>query len=176
MAVGRTRDIGRIGMQINIAGDGHSGARPQEAVVTVNQFRRQQIVAQQPSWSVKIGQDVIEQRRPLAQRGLDPVPFARVDNQRDRVQRPRPIGRRRVAIDVVSDAVIVQQPASFLPAAQQAAVADRGERIDQRTPMRAHRTVGRNEFIVKSGIGLVCQARPFCSDRSPGPRFIPTPH
>jgi hypothetical protein len=109
--------------------------------------------------SVQVGKDRVQQRRALLQGGFNSAPFAMVDDQRHRVQRPRAIGGRRIAIHIVGDAVVMEQPTAFLPATEQTIGADGRQRVDQRVPMRPNGAVGGDEFIVKGGVGLVLPRR-----------------
>ncbi len=123
-AVGRTRDVGRVGMKINFARYGNINAGAQKTFVAEDEFGRQKIVAQQLARPVEVGKNRVQQRRALLQCGFDSAPFAMVDDQRHRVQGPRAIGGRGVAINVVGDAVVMQQTTPLMPAAEQTAGAD----------------------------------------------------
>ena len=113
-----------IQVQVNAAGNRNVPARPQKRGVGKHQLRRQQVSR---AAAAAVRRDPRESRSaawPAARSAASmAVHSAAVDHQRNRIQRPRPDGGLRIAVDVVGDAVFVDQPAAFLPAPRQAGLA-----------------------------------------------------
>ena len=120
-----------------------------------HQLGREHLLAQQTLRPVEIGQDGVEQHGPLDDGGFDGFPFGRIHHQRNRIERPGARGALRIAVDVVGDAVVVDQPLPFAPAAREAVVPHRGERFRQRSPVRAELLAGAQHFVVEAGRGLI---------------------
>ena len=117
-----------------------------------NQVGRQQAVAQQALRSVKVGQDCVEQGRTLPHRGLNCGPFAMVQEHRHRVERPRPVGALRIAVNIVSDAVLMDQAATFLPSAGQARRPDSQHGVGEAAPVGADMASGAKKFVIERRI------------------------
>ena len=60
--------------------------------------------------AVAVGENLVQQRRALDQAGFERAPFVRRDDERNRVELPRTLHAARVAIDVVGDALFVDEP------------------------------------------------------------------
>ena len=91
-------------------------ARAQEARVAEHQLGRQQPSSSSALRAVQIGQQRVEQPRALGQARLDaPATRSADDQQRDR-RAPGPLHALRVAVDVVGDAVLVDQLLGLVPA------------------------------------------------------------
>ena len=118
LPVGRARQIGCVGVQVNASRRLDPPARPQKRRIRKHQFGGQQPFAQQALLPVQIGKNQVEQRRSLDDACLDGLPLGRLHHQRDRIERPGARGALRIAIDVVGNAVVVDEPAAFLPAAR----------------------------------------------------------
>ncbi len=63
----------------------HAGQRPEECRIRKQQGRRKVTAAYQPPGSVNVGQQQIQQLRPLDDAGLDVTPFFRGHQQWNRI-------------------------------------------------------------------------------------------
>ena len=125
-------------MQEDAAGRLDAPAGPQEAGVGKYQLGREHILAQQALRPIEIGQDGVEQRGALDDGGFDVFPLGRIDHERNRIERPGAIGAFRIAIDVVGDAVVVDQAAALRASGElRPLMAHRGRAIPTAPPMRA---------------------------------------
>ena len=94
-------------------------ALAEEAAVAEDQLGGQQTSAQQLAGAVEVGEDQVEQLGPLDHAELDAGPLVAGQQHRDRVEGPGGNGRGRgvggivVAVDVVGDAVVVEQAAGL---------------------------------------------------------------
>ena len=66
-----------------------------------------------------------------------------------------PAGALRIAVDVVGDAVVVDDPPAFLPAAREPGLSHLVERLGQVPPVRAHAPIRGQHLVVVAGIRLV---------------------
>ncbi len=133
----------------------HSPAGPQKARMTEDQVGWQQAVAEQTLRSVKVGQNSIEHGCPLPDCSLNRGPFTMVQDHWDRIERPWPVGTFGIAINVVGDAVLMNQAAPLLPPAGNTRRSDRQHRIGQTAPLRPDSAVRRDELVIERRIGPV---------------------
>jgi hypothetical protein len=104
-------------------------ARPRVIVVAEDQVRRQQAFADQRLRPVVVGRDRIEQRGALGDAGGKALPFRRIDDLRQQVELPRPIGALGVGIHVVGG--------------------------EQRSPLPTDVAVGVEQFVITPRIALL---------------------
>ena len=112
-------------MQVSLARNVYSVARPPESRVPKYQSRGNQAPVKQLLRTVKIGQNQVQQPGPLNQTFLELAPFRRRDDQRDGIQIPRPIHPQGIAVDVVGDSVLTNAVLGRFPPASQFLVAKR---------------------------------------------------
>ena len=124
-------------MQSHVVRHRKSVARSQETRLREHQLRGEVPLAQQALRSVEIGEHAVEQRGALRDGGLDRAPLANREQQRKRIELPRAIHAERVAVDVVGDAVLSDQPIGLTPAPQRLVAAEPRERTHQPAPVRA---------------------------------------
>ena len=94
-------------------------AGPQEIRLAKNQRRRQKARRDQFLRTVAIGQKLIEQGGALDQPGLNLPPLGGVHQQGQRVQLPRALQANRIAMDIESDPLFLNDPArGFVPPPQ----------------------------------------------------------
>ena len=70
---------------------------------------------EQPLLAVEVDEDAIHERRALLESAGDRRPLGRFDQERDRVEFPRPGDPPGVAVDVVGHAVVSDEAASLVP-------------------------------------------------------------
>ena len=101
------------------AGHADLVALAEEAAVAKDQLGGQDTSAQQLAGAVEIGEDQVEQLGPLDYAELDAGPLVAGQQHRDRVEGPGGSGRGGgvggivLAVDVVGDAVVVEQAAGL---------------------------------------------------------------
>ncbi len=142
-AVGVAPDVGGVGEQLLSAGQPDPVRRAQEAVGSEHELGRQQLLGQQLPRTVEVLEDHAQQLRAFDHTALDRLPFAAADQRRHRIQLPaggRVVVVAAVAVDVVGDAVLLQQPPRLLLAAQQLRDADLGQRLRHERPLAADRS------------------------------------
>ena len=103
-----------------------------------NQRRRKPARADEFLRAVAVGENFVQQRRALDQAGFKRAPFVRRDDERNRVQLPRPFHAARIAIDVVGDALFVDEPLAGVRAALQFRRAEFLQCAEQFRVMRTH--------------------------------------
>ena len=118
------------------------------------QLGRDVTLGQQPLRAVEVGQQRIQQPRALRDAGLDGLPLGGRQHERQRIQRPGPVGALRVGVDVVGDAVLDDQPARELERAAHGVGRFVGaQTVDERPPVRAHRALRIVQLVVSSQVG-----------------------
>ena len=68
----------------------HSHAGPEEGRMAEDQLGRDESLGHQPAVAVDVGEDQVEEGDPLGHRRLETGPFGLVDDQRARIEQPRP--------------------------------------------------------------------------------------
>ena len=104
---------------------------------------------QQPLRAIEVGQQRVQQARALRDARLDGLPLRGRQYERQRIQRPGPIGALRVGVDVVGDAVLDDQAARQLERAPHGVGRFVGAQpVDERPPVRAHRALRVGQLVV----------------------------
>ena len=115
-------------------GHAHLVARSQERRVTEHEGRRDQAALEQLAGAVEVGEDEIEELGPLVDPPLDGGPLLGRDDHRDGVDLPPAAAPLGVAVHVVGDAVVVEEPLGLLAAPDQLVDTElgneRGDRVD----------------------------------------------
>ena len=156
LAVWRARQIDSEQVEVGGPGDRNVMAGAPESRIAEDQRGRKIPIQQQLLWTVKIGQDGVEQAGALDQARFEIAPFRRRDKQRDRIQAPRAVGAQRIAIDVVADAVFPDTLACDLPAMSQFLTAERGQRSDVAIPVGAkHARLHAHLVVNARGLAVV---------------------
>ena len=88
MAIGAPREVSGAKLQMTVRGR-YATAGPQERRVRVDQTGRDQARAEQVLRAIDVGQNRIQQSRPLRQRAFEPLPFLDADQQRHQIDAPR---------------------------------------------------------------------------------------
>ncbi len=150
-AAGRiAREIERDEMQKRAARRLDAVARAQIARILKDERRRQYALVQQPLRAIDVGDERVQQTRPLTQSAIEPAPLGAVDDKRQHVERPWPVGTAFGGVDVVRHAVLVHLAsdarlrAREMPRAQ---IGMRGERL----PPAARHAVRIEQFVEMSG-------------------------
>ena len=107
---------------------------------------------------IEIGKNDVQQARPLDEARFQIAPLRSRDQERNRVQTPRPVGSQRIAIDVVADAVFPDPLPRYLPAVGQFLRAERRQRGDVPVPvgtkdagLHAHLVVDARSLAIVGG-------------------------
>ncbi len=148
--------IGRIDRQLALARQTHADTLAQKSTVPVDQFRRQQTIADQRARTVDVIQDQVEQFGALLQTRLDHLPIRLADDVWNDVQRPGPVQVVRVAVDVVGDAVLAKLAAHLLLDSVHLIRAEIGDGLHKWTPMRLNFVLVQPHFVIRARLGLVC--------------------
>lgn len=123
----------------------------EEAGVAVHDFGWQEPALEQESRPVQVGQDEIEQFRPLDEPRLERRPLRRLEDQRDRVEVPRLLdGRGKPPI---GDAVVGKQSLQGSPAFHESTRAEPVDRNAEIPPGRAQLGRRSDHFVPGDGIG-----------------------
>ncbi len=109
--------------------------------------RRQNAFAHQSLRAVDIGQHQIQQRGPLNERIGQRLPGRLIEQQRQRIEFPRPIRPLRRTDDVVGDAAFAQQPLDLFGPLDESRRPGAIHAADELLPRRAELTVGRDHFV-----------------------------
>ncbi len=157
-AIRRARQVDRVVMQPDLPRRLNAATGPQIAMLPVDQRRWQQAFCQHTLLAVQIRQQGIQQTRALRHRHRHALPFVLRQDQRQRVQRPRSIRTIGVGIDVVGNAVLLDASIHKLKATAHLFGRDRIQMAEELSPMRAHRPIGGQHFVVASRAAWVnCQ-------------------
>jgi len=154
----RARQIDRILVQPDTAGRLDALTGPQIAVLAIDQRWRQQAFGKQLLLAVEVGQNGIEQGCPLRDRSRDFGPLFCRDDQRQRVERPRPVGAAGIGVDVVGDPVFLDPSIDEIKATMHFVRRDRVKMNEELPPVRTNSAVGIEHFIVAaSAVGVDCE-------------------
>jgi hypothetical protein len=107
-AIGAARDVDGIEAQVRAAGRRHVDERPHEVRAAGHERAGQAPLADELGRPVNVGQHRLDEARPPDQRGLQPLPLAGLDDERNVGQRPCPVGTLGVFIDAVEHAGFAQ--------------------------------------------------------------------
>ena len=154
-SVGRTRQVGGVEMQKGVAGHVDAVAGPQKIRLGENQRRRKPARTDEFLRAVAVGENFVQQRGALDQTGFERAPFVRRDDERNRVELPRTFHAARVAIDVVGDALLVDEPLAGVRAPRQFRRAEFLQFAEQLRVVRKHFAVRREQFIKRARAALV---------------------
>ncbi len=147
-AIRAARDIDGVKAQMRAAWRRHVGERPHEIGAAGDEGGRQSRRPDQLGRPVDIGEDRLDEVRPLDQRGLQPLPFAGFDDQRNMGQRPGPIDAVLVLVDPIEDAGFAQVAVAGGEPARQFLAPEPGEAGEKLDPMPAHRAVIVHHLVI----------------------------
>ena len=105
--------------------------------------------------AVAVHKDFVQQRRALDQSGFERAPFFRCDDKRNGIKLPRTFHPARIAIDIVSDALFVNESLTSFVAAQQLRWAELIQRCEQAGVVRTDFVFRAKKFIERFGSALV---------------------
>ena len=154
-AVRRAPDVGGVVVQAPAAAHRHAVAGPEELGIAEHQRRGQVSVQHQALLAVAVREHGVEQPGTLHQACLEAAPVLRRDQQRQRVEPPRPRGCIALPVDVVGEPVLVKDPLDPLPARVHFDAAQRPQRIDQLLPVWPDLAIGRLHLVVRAGQGPI---------------------
>ena len=130
-------------------------AGPQKIRLPEDHRRRQPARTDEFLRAVTVGENPVQQGRALNQARLERAPFIRRDDKRDRVQLPRPLHAARIAVNIVGDALLMNEAlAGFLPALEFRR-AELLQRREQSGVMRTRLAVVSEKLIKPRGTRLV---------------------
>ena len=125
-------------------------AGPEEIRLREHERGRQPARADEFLRPVAVGQDAIDQRRPLDEGGRQHLPFVRRDHERNQIDLPGPVQPAGVAVNVVGDPLLVDEATDRIGAALEFGRAELVEVAHQRTVAGAH-LAGVGEELVEGG-------------------------
>ena len=131
-----------------MAGTEKSGIRPK-------QFRGKQAAEDSFRGAVQIGQQAVQQPRALNQSFTNNVPLLGGNQQGNEIEAPRPVEPVRIAVDIVGDAVLVNQASGKLAPLAEFLGLEFIEHRDKFLPVRTQRPVRLHHFIGERGIDSV---------------------
>jgi hypothetical protein len=149
--VGGACEVGRVQVEEAALRRLHAVAGAEEPRMREHDLGREALVAEQALRAVEVGKDQVQELGPLLEAGREPPPLGRRHEQRQRVELPRAVGAARVAVDVVRDAVVADQPAGALPALRRLRRAEVCEAAYERRPVRARRAAWLEHLVVRAG-------------------------
>ncbi len=114
-------------------------------------FSGKEAFVQEALRAVEIGEDEVEEAGALGEAGLERGPIVGIEDEGDGVEIPGAVHAGGVAVDVVGDAVVVDELAGGVPAASEFAGAEVVEEIDEHLPVAANGTVGLLPFRQRRG-------------------------
>ena len=148
-AIRRARQVRGIHIQPGAVGGPQVVAGPEVVRMAERQFGRDMPFGQQPLPPIEVGQHRVEQPRTLRDARFDCLPLRGRQYERQRIQRPGPVGALRVGVDVVGDAVLDHQAARQLERAAHGVGRFVGaQTVDERPPVRAHRALRVGQLVV----------------------------
>jgi hypothetical protein len=92
----------------------------------------------------------------LAQPALDALPLRRSHDARDEIEGEDPLGPGRIRVDVKCDPHLQQQAVGSMLVAQQLAVGEAFDGIDEKLSLGTREAAWFKKFVVESG-GIVCR-------------------
>ena len=158
LAVGAAADIHGIDVQPAISGNLHAVEWAKESGMCIDQFRRKETFVEETLWPIDVGNDEIEEFGTLGEGGLDARPLVGAEKNGDSIEIPRAVHAGRIAVDVVGDAIVVDQLLGGFPAAAKFGGAEVVEQIDEHIPVRPHGTIAFFHFVEDGGWGYVAGA------------------
>ncbi|MCY1512066.1 hypothetical protein D9M68_465130 [compost metagenome] len=155
-AVGVAGQVHRVAVQEDAAGRLHTLAGPEEVGMAEDQFAGQQPLGQQLLLAIQVGQHGVEQARALRHAGGDGLPFLGREQVGQQVQFPGAVGTLGIGVDVVGDAIFLDLPRQQFLALLQLGGRGTLQLLEQALPVRAHRALGIQQFVVgRGGQGIV---------------------
>ncbi len=134
------------------AGRGDAGCGAEEARVGVEDAGRQKASLDECLRPVEVGQDGVEQTRPLVEAGADMEPFVLAEEEGEDIEGPGAAGAECVVIDIVSDTMVAQQTLDGGGARLDVLRSALGQEAAEGAPMRAQGAAGQEHLIVDSGL------------------------
>ena len=147
-AVRRACQVYRVVVQPDTARWPRAATGPQEAVLAIDQRRRQQPLGEQALFAIEVGEHRVHQCCALGDRGGDFGPLVGCDDQRQRVERPRAIGALGIGIDVVGDAVFLDAPVDEGQALVHLFRRGAVKVLEELLPVRPHLAARAEHFVV----------------------------
>ena len=133
----------------------HAAARPQEARVREHELGRQVALVEQPLRPVDVGEDRVEEARPLREPRRQLCEVVRSDDDRHGAERPRTLHALGVAVGVEAHAVVVNEVTRLLPTSPELVGRERVEARRERPPRRADLVVFVGQLVERRGVGRV---------------------
>lgn len=155
LAIGRAGEVDGVAVEPDLAGHIDAVAGPEKARVGEDEFRRQGAVLQQLLFAVDIAEDPVEQVGALRDAGFDLVPLFFADHHGQRIHGPGALAAFGVAIDVVGDAVGLDEQLAAAPAAIELGAAHAGDGGGEFAPMAARKAGGLEGLIPVAGHSVV---------------------
>jgi len=109
---------------------------------------RDQAFAQQGLLAVEVGEDRVEQARPLGDRRRQMTPLGMVENQGQHVELPRAVGPERVGMQAVGDAVGLDRVAHEMRAARERGFGQIFQPVGKCLPVGSDRFPVGEHFVV----------------------------
>ncbi len=156
--VARANQVGRVQVQVAVAGHPLSRARPQEAGIGIQQFRGQSSPRQQAVRRIHVPDDRVQQPGALGHARRQFPPLLRVEQQRKQIDVPR-AGISGIFPRRVRDAVFPQQPARIGQTPVQLFDSQLGQPGGQRPPVFADPSGGVHQFVIRIGPRHVARRR-----------------
>ena len=113
-AIGRARQIRGVDVQPGAVGRPQVVAGPEVVRMSERQLGGHVALGEQPLRPVEIRQQRVQHARALRDARFDGLPLRGRQHERQRIERPGPVGALRVGVDVVGDAVLDDEPAREL--------------------------------------------------------------
>ena len=146
-AVGGASDVGGVEVEPAVVGDVGSVEWAEEAAMGEDEFGGEESVVDQALGAVEVGDDGVEEAGALGEGAFDPVPFGSAEDEGDGVEVPGAVHAGGVAVDVVGDAVVVDELFGGLPAALELCGAKVVEEVDEHLPVGADGAVAFFHFV-----------------------------
>ena len=152
LAIAIAADDRRSEMQPAAIRHGEALAASQKPRIGKHQLRGHEAFAKHMLRAVEVGQQGVEHASTLVDAHLEVGPVCCGDHQRDRVEHPRSLRAAGLVVDVVSDTVVVNQPAGLVPSPGKFRRLPAAEEIDQPPPVWPWRAIRPEQFVV----GIAC--------------------
>jgi len=130
-------------------------AGTQETGVFEDDAGRKFAFADQRLGAIEVSQNAVEKLGALDDGGFDLRPFVTAENKRNGIERPGAGGAFGIAIDVVGNAVVMDEAEAFLPAFGQTFGAEVVERFGEGKGLGTGFAGGRNHFVIETRARLV---------------------
>ena len=127
----------------------HPVAAPQESRVPEDQFRWHHTFSEHTLRAVDVGEQSVEHPRPLVDPDLERRPVGTVDDQRNRVEDPRPLLAGCLVLHRVGHAIVADQPPCLFPAIGELGGLPRSELPHEAVPVGPRCPVGATEFVIR---------------------------